>query len=139
MDHLCRKAPEPAKTSSDRAFGWVFAVFFGLLGGWPLFHGGAPHVWAWGAAGVFAATALLRPGLLAPMNRLWSRFGLLLHRIVNPVVLGLIFVLTILPLGLLLKALGKDPLRLKRRSGQSTYWLERTPPGPAADSLPRQF
>jgi hypothetical protein len=128
MDHLHRKASEPAKTSSDRAFGWVFAAFFGLIGGWPLLNGGAPHAWAWFVAAAFAATAQLRPGLLAPLNRLWSRFGLLLHRIVNPVVLGLIFVVAILPIGLLLRALGKDPLRLKRHANQTTYWLKRTPP-----------
>lgn len=139
MDHLNRKAPEPAKTSSDRAFGWVFAVFFGLLGGWPMLQGGVPHAWAWVAAGAFAATALLRPGLLAPMNRLWTRFGLFLHRIVNPVVLGLIFLAAIVPIGLTLRVLGKDPLRLKRRANQTSYWLERRPPGPTGDSLPRQF
>lgn len=139
MDHLNRKAPEPAKTSSDRAFGWVFAVFFGLLGGWPMLHGGVPHAWAWVAAGAFAATALLRPTLLAPLNRFWTRFGLLLHRIVNPVILGLIFMAVIVPIGLTLRALGKDPLRLKRRANQTSYWLERRPPGPTRESLPRQF
>ncbi len=139
MDHLHRASASPGKTSSDRAFGWVFAAFFGLLGGWPLLDGRSPYFWAWGLAASFALVAMSRPALLAPANRAWTRLGLILHKIVNPVVLGLIFLTTILPIGLLLRLLGKDPLRLRRRADAQSYWIERRPPGPAADSLPRQF
>lgn len=139
MDHLHRASASPGKTSSDRAFGWVFAIVFGILGGWPLFDGAPPYLWAWALALVFSVVALLRPAWLAPLNRLWTRFGLFLHRIVNPVVLGVIFLVSILPIGLLFKLLGKDPMRLRRRPDAGSYWIERHPPGPAADSLPRQF
>jgi hypothetical protein len=139
MDHLHRASPPPGKTSSDRAFGGVFAVVFALLGGWPLLDGAPPHLWAWALALGFAFVALLRPTWLAPLNRLWTRFGLFLHKIVNPLVLGVIFLVAILPIGLLFKLLGKDPMRLRRRPDAGSYWIERHPPGPAADSLPRQF
>lgn len=139
MDHLHRASASPGKTSSDRAFGWVFAIVFGILGGWPLLDGAPPYLWAWALGLGFAAVALLRPSWLAPLNRVWTRFGLVLHSIVNPVVLGVIFLLAILPIGLLFKLLGKDPMRLRRRPDAGSYWIERHPPGPAADSLPRQF
>ena len=139
MDHLYRSNTAPVKTSSDRAFGWVFTAFFSLVGLWPLVHGHAPRTWALILAAIFAAATIIRPVWLAPLNRLWTRFGLFLHKIVNPLVLGLIYVLAILPFGLLFQAMGKDPLRLKRHANVSSYWIARQPPGPSADSLPRQF
>lgn len=139
MDHSRQASTLPTKTSSDRAFGMVFTGFFSLVGAWPLLHGLAPRPWALVLAGGFALVTLVRPAWLAPLNRQWTRLGLVLHKIVNPIVLGLIFVLTIVPMGLLFRLLGKDPLRLKRKPGTTSYWIARQPPGPAPDSLPRQF
>ena len=58
--------------------------------------------------------ALTYPRILAPLNRLWLKFGLLLYKVMNPLVLGLLFFVTIMPIGLVMRALGKDFLRLKR-------------------------
>ena len=75
----------------------------------------------------------------APATRLWHRFGLLLNRLVSPLALALVFYLTVTPTGLIMRALGKDPLRLKRDRDAASYWIMRDPPGPAPDSMPRQF
>lgn len=131
--------PHPAKTSSNRSFGLVFSCVFALIAVWPTIQGGGLRVWAATISATFAFVAFSQPTWLAPLNRVWSNFGLLLHKVVNPVVLGLIFVLLILPTGLLLRLLGKDQLRLKRRTEVVSYWIERSPPGPSPDSLPRQF
>jgi predicted membrane metal-binding protein len=139
MDQLNRSAAAPVKTASDRSFGLVFTAFFGLVAFWPVLHGQLPRVWPLIPAALFALAATLRPGWLAPLNRQWTRLGLVLHKIVNPVVLALIYILTIIPIGLLFKMMGKDPLRLRRERGLASYWIERRPPGPAAESLPRQF
>lgn len=129
----------PAPTgSSDRSFGIVFAVFFAVIGCWPLLFGNAPRVWALVPAGIFLALALLRPGLLAPLNALWTRLGLLLHRVVNPIVLGLIFFVVMTPAGLLRRWLHPDPLRLAFDREAATYWIEREP-GPPPESMTRQF
>jgi hypothetical protein len=87
----------------------------------------------------FLAAALLRPAVLAPLNRVWTRFGLLLHRIVSPVVLGIMFFVVITPMGLIMRALGKDPLRLRLEREARSYWIERRPPGPPPDTLNNQF
>lgn len=139
MDHLHRPDAAPGKTASDRSFGWVFTIVFGVIGAWPLLDGQMPRFWAFLPAALFAAATLIRPAWLAPLNRQWTRLGLLLHRIVNPVVLGLIYVVAIMPIGMIFKVMGKDPLRLRRQTRATSYWLERRPPGPPADSLPRQF
>lgn len=125
--------------SSNRSFGLVFAAVFAAIGLLPLIHGGAVRIWALLVAAVFLAAALVFPSALGPLNRLWLKFGLLLHKIVSPVVLGIMFFLVITPIGLFLRARGKDPLRLKPNRQSKSYWIERVPPGPAPESIKDQF
>jgi hypothetical protein len=127
------------KRGSDRSFGFVFAGFFTVVGLWPLIDGLDPRWWELIVAVAFAAVALVAPQVLAPLNRLWHQFGLLLNRIVSPIALGLTFYLAVTPTGLLMKLLGKDPLRLKFDREASSYWIKREPPGPDPDGMPRQF
>ena len=130
---------EPVQGSSDRAFSIVFTVVFALIGLWPLPWGDGVRWWALGIAAVFLLAALIIPKTLAPLNRDWMRFGLLLHKIVNPVIMGLVFFLTVTPTALIMRALGKDPLRRRLDKEATTYWIDRDPPGPDPDSMPRQF
>ena len=127
------------KTSSDRSFGLVFTAVFAAIGMWPLVDGGAARWWAIGVAAAVATVAILRPAALAPFNRLWTRLGLLLHRIVNPLIMGLLFFFVVTPTGLLLRLFGKDLLRLRRDAAAASYWIERDPPGPAPDTMKNQF
>lgn len=127
------------KMGSDKSFGLVFAGFFSIVGLWPLLGGEAARLWALAVAAGFYGTAFVNSGLLAPLNRLWFKFGLLLHKIVSPVILFLLYVVAIVPAGLIMKAMGKDPLRLTMDRGADTYWIRREPPGPAADSFKQQF
>jgi hypothetical protein len=137
--HESFERTESVQGSSNRAFGIVFTVFFALIGLWPLPWGGNPRWWALGIAAVFLFAALVCPKTLAPLNRAWMRFGLLLHKIVNPVIMGLIFFLTVTPTALIMRALGKDPSRRRLDKDATTYWIDRAPPGPDPDSMPRQF
>ena len=73
------------------------------------------------------------------MNWLWFRFGLLLHSVVNPVIMGVVFYVAVLPTGLVMRALGKDLLRLKFEPDRDTYWIARQPPGPAPETMKDQF
>ena len=130
---------EPAKGSSDRGFGIVFTVFFALIGLAPLVSGKPVRIWSVALAGVLLAVALIRPGLLAPLNRLWTKFGLLLHRITNPIIMAAVFFVAVTPTALLMKAFGKDPLHRRFDRGARSYWIERTPPGPDPESMKNQF
>ena len=127
------------KHSSDRAFGLTFAAVFTLIALWPLLDGAGPRWWALAVAALFTILAFAAPKLLAPANRLWHGFGLLLGRLVNPLVMGLLFYLVVTPTGLIMRAFGKDLLHLKRDPDAASYWIERTPPGPAPGGMPRQF
>jgi hypothetical protein len=125
--------------SSDRAFGLVFAAVFALVGGYPWLRGAAAHGWAFALAVAFLAVALVRPRLLAPLNRGWTRLGQLLHRLASPVALFVVYALAVVPTGLVRRAFGKDPLRLRRDPAANTYWIERSPPARADGRMKKQF
>ena len=128
-----------AAGGSNRSFGLVFAAVFGIIAAWPLMEGGGVRWWAAGVCGGFAVIAVLRPGILTPLNWVWTKFGLLLHRVTNPLLLGIIFFVAITPMALIVRALGNDLLRLKRQHDAATYWIPRTPPGPAPETMKQQF
>lgn len=127
------------KGSGDRTFGLTVAAAFLLLGYWPLLRGGPLRWWALAAAAVLLGAAMVIPRALAPLNRCWLALGARLHRVTNPVIMGVVFFTTVTPLGLLLRVLGKDPLHLRRDPSASTYWIDRRPPGPAPSTMTRQF
>jgi len=128
-----------AEGSSDRSFGFVFAGFFELVAFWPLLAGQGVRLWAAGIGVGFALIAVLRPALLAAPNRLWMRIGILLGKIVSPIALGVLFYAVFTPVGIVLRIMGKDPLRLTRDRAAESYWLRRDPPGPPPDSMNNQF
>ena len=107
---------------SDRNFGLMFAAVFSLIagGGWLFF--GAVLGWALIVAGGFTAVALVTPGVLLPLNRLWAVFAERLGRVVNFVLLGLFFYLFVLPLGLIIRLTGRDPMHRTPDPKAKTYW-----------------
>jgi hypothetical protein len=131
---------EKIKGSSDRSFGLVFAGVFALAGFLPLLR--APHQPRWWAAVIaigFALVALLWPKRLAVLNRLWLQFGLLLHAVISPVVLALLFYGAIVPIGLLKRMFGNDSLRLQTDRAIDTYWITRETSASALSSMKQQF
>ena len=130
---------DEVRGSSDRAFGLVFTVVFGLIGVGPTWRGAPVRWWALGLAAAFAGCALAIPKVLGPLNRSWLKVGLALHAVVQPLTMGLLFFTTVTPLGLVMRAIGRDPLRRRLDPDASTYWIERRPPGPSPDTMPRQF
>lgn len=126
------------KLGSNRSFGLVFCAAFTLIALLPLISGHPVRWWSLVVAAVFLLVALAAPAVLAPLNRLWAKVGLLLSKIVNPVIMALLFFVVITPIGLIMRALGKDPLRLKT-TGETSYWIVRTPPGPKPETMKDQF
>jgi hypothetical protein len=139
MAHESFDRKEPVSGSSNRAFGLVFAAVFAIIGLWPWLFRGQVRVWSVVVGAAFLLAALFWPAALRPLNRVWTRFGLLLHRIVSPLVLGVMFFIVVTPMGLLMRALGRDPLRLRFDRDAQSYWIDRQPPGPAPDTLNNQF
>lgn len=127
------------EVGSDRSFGLVFSVVFLLVGLYPLIGGDGVRTWSLIVAGIFLLSAFFFSQVLRPLNLLWFRFGMLLARIVNPIVMFIIYALTIVPFGVGSRLMGKDLLRIKLDKAQESYWIEREPPGPKPETLKNQF
>jgi hypothetical protein len=124
---------------SDRHLGLVCAMVLAVVSLWPTIIGGRVRIWTLLSAGVLLALSILWPALLRPLNTLWIVFGLLLGRVVNPVLTALLFFIVFIPAGLFARLLGKDLLRLKADPAAGTYWINRSPPGPQRETMAKQF
>lgn len=130
---------EPAG-GSPRGFGLLFATVAAAFALWPLAADGAASRWPLLAGGgTLAAVAWLAPHWLAAPNRWWTRLGLLLQRLVSPLMLAVIYFVVITPTGLAMRLFRHDPLRLRQAPDAESYWIERTPPGPAPATMADQF
>lgn len=125
------------RTPSDRNFGLTMAAVLVLYSAYAFAHG-RRSVGLMLAAVVIGALAVVRPRTLHLPNVLWTRLGVLLERIVNPIVLGIVFALVITPLALVMRIAGRDPLRRRIDRDATSYWIARADP-PTSDSWPRQF
>jgi hypothetical protein len=127
------------KGSSDRSFGLVFTAVFTIVGLFPLLGDGQVRIWALAVAGLFLLISFVRPGLLAPLNLVWFRFGMLLGKIMTPIVMGLLYFVTITPIGLIMRATGKDPLRTRLEPEAETYWQKRDAESQPLNSMRDQY
>ena len=137
--HEDLRREEEVKGSSNRGFGLVFVGFFVIVGAIKAWLGN-PWALAWfAAAAVMLAVALAAADWLAPLNRAWTKLGLLLFKVINPIVMFLIFITCIVPMGVVMRLFGWDPMRRKFDSAATSYWIPRDPPGPPGASMKNQF
>jgi len=116
---------EDLSLSSNRIFGLVFSVVFILIGTLPLIFGYPAQLWSLALSGLFLILAMVKPRVLGPFNYLWTRFGFLLHSIVSPITLAVLFFGVVMPIGLFMRLIGHDPMRLKFDGNLESYWIKR--------------
>jgi hypothetical protein len=127
------------KLSSDRTFGLVWTAFLILYGLAPLRHARAIRPWPLAIACGLLFVSVFCSSLLHRPNLLWAKVGLLLNRIVNPIVMGLMFYGCFVPVALVHRIRKKDPLRLARDRDADTYWIDRERPGSDSSSMTHQY
>jgi len=115
----------PVKISSNRSFGFLFFVVFFVISLWPLKSQGDLRLWAFILSLVFLVLGVLNSKFLTLLNKLWFKFGILLGSIVSPIVMGAVFFIVVTPIGLIMRLLGKDLLRINKNKTISTYWINR--------------
>ena len=115
------------KIGSNRNFGIVFFIVFLLIALYPLTYGGEIRIWSSIISLIFLVLGLLNSKILAPLNKLWFKFGIFLGKIISPLIMGIIFFLVVTPIGILMRLLGKDLLNLKHNKNKS-YWIDKTGP-----------
>ena len=130
---------EKIEGSSNRGFGLVFAAFFALMSALAVWNENPRWIWWFALAAAILVVALVRPGLLKPLNRLWTLLGLFLFKVISPLTLGMIYFGVITPISLLMRWRDKDILRCKYDPGATSYWILRDPPGPEPKTMKNQF
>jgi hypothetical protein len=115
------------KIGSNRSFGVVFFVVFFVIAFYPLTYQGDIRKWSIIISLIFLILSLLNSRLLTPLNKLWFKFGIFLGKIISPLIMGMIFFIVVTPIGLLMRLLKKDILKLKFNK-KNSYWIEKTDP-----------
>ena len=118
---------DQSNKSSNRSFGVVFFIVFLIISLYPILNYGEIRVWALIISSIFLILGLVNSKLLSPLNNLWFRFGIFLGKIISPIIMGIIFYLVVTPIGLIMRILGKDLLKLKFNKEKS-YWIEKNDP-----------
>ena len=116
------------KMSSNRSFGIVFFIVFLLIALYPITYSGDIRIWSLIISFIFIILGLLNSIILTPLNKLWFKFGVILGKMISPIIMGIIFFLVVTPIGLIMKVLGNDLLRLKFNKKDNTYWIEKNGP-----------
>ena len=124
---------------SNRSFGTLFVVVFALLGGYWWWRNNTFFPWAFGLSALILLVTLAKPDWLGPANRAWMKLAELLHRVVSPIALGIMFFCVLTPMALVMRMTGRDAMKRRFDPAARTYWLERDPPGPDPAGLPNQF
>tara|TARA_S200000501_G_scaffold306372_1_gene295040 strand:+ start:75 stop:458 length:384 start_codon:yes stop_codon:yes gene_type:complete len=118
---------DDVKIGSNRSFGIVFFIVFLLVSLYPIINDENIRYWALIISLIFLILGLLKSNILTPLNKLWFKFGILLGRIISPLIMGMIFFFVVTPIGFLMRMLKKDLLNLKYNNNKS-YWIEKTEP-----------
>ena len=126
----------PTEQSSPKSFGVVFSIVFLIVALYPLTNSEDIRLWAIIVSAVFLLLAFVVPNVLSLANKLWFKFGILLGSIIAPIVMALVYFLTVLPTGLIMRLLGKDLLKQKLDKSSESYWIERNEP---MGSMKNQF
>ena len=115
------------KLPSNRSFGLLFFIVFLVISIWPLSYNGEIRIISLIISIIFLILGLINSNILKPLNFIWMKFGMLLGRIISPVILGIIFFFVVTPTGLIMRLLGKDLLNFKYNNHKS-YWIEKDGP-----------
>jgi len=139
MSHSENSSSNP-KLPPERSLGILFFVVFLIVAAY-FWHKSYQDSWVYSAIALslfFLLAGFLAPMLLRPLNKLWFQLGLLMGRVISPIVLGAIFFILLSPIAILMRVFGRDELKIKKRD-VSSYWVERQPHGPSPESFKEQF
>ena len=111
------------KLASNRSFGLVFFLFFFIIALWPLKSDSDIRIVPLLISFIFLILGIVNSNLLKPLNFIWMKFGLMLGKFMNPIIMGFVYYLTVVPVGLILKILNKNLLNIKKKNDQKSYWI----------------
>jgi len=108
--------------TTNKNFGIVFSIFFLIISFYPLINHGEIRKWSLILSVIFLVLGIFNSKILNPLNNMWFKFGILLGKIISPLVMGVLYFFIVTPTSLIMKMLGKDILSLKKNNKKS-YWI----------------
>ena len=141
LHHEYRQDHGKPKGPTEKSFGLTFAVFFALVTALQVYRHGfgvGPAITAFGCL-AFLAASYLAPTVLRPLNILWAKLGFLLHKIVNPIIMGILFFGVFTPMGLVMRIFGVDLLKIRRNGASESHWVLRDSEDIGPSSMHNQF
>ncbi len=115
------------KVGSNKSFGIVFFVVFLLISLYPLTNNESIRLWSLIVSIIFLILGILNSEILSPLNKVWFKFGILLGKVISPIIMGIIFFVVVTPIGFIMRLSGKDLLNLKY-SDIKSYWIKKSGP-----------
>lgn len=115
--------------------GAIIAVLFGVVIPW-IWDLKYP-VWPWIVLAILGGLGLIAPGSLRLVHRYWMRFALLISKVTTPIILGIVFFLVVMPIGIIMRTLSKDPLARQFDAEAETYRI--VSDHPSADTLEKPY
>ena len=113
------------KLPSNRKFGFFFAAILLLASSYLYYVDNKVMVYIFGViCGIFLIVTIINADALLPLNKLWMKFGILLGKIVSPIIMGIIFFGIFTPIAILMRLSGRDELRLRFKK-KKTHWINR--------------
>ena len=103
------------KEKKLKEFGFLLAIGFPFLIGWflPLISGHAFRTWTIWVAIPFLILSFFKPILLTYPYKFWMKLGHWLGWLNSGIILGIIFLLIVIPTSFIMKITGYDPLKKK--------------------------
>jgi large-conductance mechanosensitive channel len=140
--HESFRDQELTKAGTDRAFGCAVGSILMLIGATKAFVAGAALPIAsliFVAGSVLLLLGIVAPARLSTLNKVWFKIGAVIAKVVNPIILAILFFFVVTPMALVMRMMGKRPLHLAPDRSAATYWINRGPPEGGASSMRRQF
>ena len=121
--------------TTNRNFGIVFCIFFLIIALWPVLSENQIRIWSVILSILFFVLGIINSKLLTPLNNMWFKFGILLGKVISPIIMAFVFFFIVFPTGLIMRLIKKDILNLKFNK-KDTYWNNREK---KKSSMKRQF
>jgi hypothetical protein len=110
--------------TTNRNFGIVFCIFFLIIAFWPILSENQIRIWSVILSILFFVLGIINSKLLTPLNNMWFKFGILLGKVISPIIMAFVFFFVVFPTGLIMRLIKKDILNLKFNK-KDTYWISR--------------
>ena len=114
-----------SNTLSNRNFGLIFSVIFALISAYFIFFRDSLPITLISISTLLLIIAIFFPKILSPLNKFWFIFGHKIGSVISKIIMSIIYITTVVPIGLLFKVFRKDLLKLKKNKDIKTYWIKK--------------